>query len=79
MLREYDLDLSVALPVMSWRRFDVLVRGLSPHSATINQLAARRFIGGKGKRGRVNEVTDPKAAQRTFEALFRPPRQKRPD
>jgi hypothetical protein len=68
-LREYNLDLSEALPRMSWRRFLVLLRGLSPQSATVAASSSRAQF---GKGGKVNEVTSTKAAQQVFDALFRP-------
>lgn len=57
---------------MSWRRFQVLVKGLSPTSATVAKLNSHHQIGG-GKRGeRVNSVVGPKAAQAAFDAAFKP-------
>jgi hypothetical protein len=57
---------------MSWRRFQVLVKGLSPTSATVSRLNADRYIGAsKGPRAHV--VATPKAAQTAFEAAFKPP------
>lgn len=53
---------------MTWRRFLVLVRGLSPHSATVSAASSRTQFG--GKREKVNEVVGPKAAQAAFSALF---------
>lgn len=34
---------------MSWRRFNVLVRCLSPQSATIHKLQSSEFLGQKGQ------------------------------
>lgn len=56
---------------MSWRRFSVLVRCLSPGSATIAKLSSGRYIGSGGKREQANVVTGKKAAEATFQALFR--------
>ncbi len=57
---------------MSWRRFQILVKGLSPQSATVTGLNSHHYIGG-GKRGeRVNTVAGPQAAQSAFEAAFKP-------
>lgn len=63
---------------LSWRRFLVLVRGLSPNSATVAKLSARRYMGG-GHKEQVVEVTTPEAASRVFAALFGPPKSTRPD
>jgi hypothetical protein len=53
---------------MTWRRFVVLAKGLSPHSATIAALSSRHEFGSKGER--VNVVTSPKAAEQAFVASF---------
>ena len=55
---------------MSWRRFSVLVRCLSPGSATVARVTADNFIGSTGER--VNTVEGPKAAEAAFGALFKP-------
>lgn len=47
----------------------VLLRCLSPQSATINKLNAGEYIG--GKRSDVVEVTSPKAAEQAFQAAFK--------
>lgn len=57
---------------MSWRRFSLLVRCLSPNSATINHITAGSYIGSGPNAGqRVNTVEGPVAAQAAFEALFK--------
>ena len=53
---------------MTWRQFLVLIRGLSPHSATHAAVTSRTEFGPRGER--VNTVTTPKAAQQAFEAAF---------
>lgn len=53
---------------MSWRRFSVLLRGLSPNSATVVKLSAGREFG--KKRDAVHEVSGTKAAQAAFESIF---------
>lgn len=53
---------------MTWRRFIVLVKGLSPHSATVTAMQSRQEFGTKGER--VNTITDPKQADRAFVAAF---------
>lgn len=62
---------------MSWRRFCVLLRCLSPQSATVTKLQAdrRAFEGRNPNRRRepTVEVKDPKTAQRAFELAFKPP------
>lgn len=62
------------LGIMSWRRFHVLVKGLSPQSATVTRISSSQYIGGSRNREPVNEVVGPKAAQQAFDALFRPAR-----
>lgn len=57
---------------MSWRRFLVLLKCLSPSSATIAHLTAERFLGQRDTH-KINVVAGAKAAQRAFEALFKPP------
>lgn len=74
MLREYGIDLIVSIDSMSWRRFLVLLRGLSPNSATVTH----RIISRVGRRPGVNTPRGPEAVQRAFEALFKPPEQRRP-
>ena len=53
---------------MTWRRFQVLVRCLSPNSATVARLHAQTYIG--GKRAPV-VVEGAKAAEAAFQALFK--------
>lgn len=53
---------------MSWRRFSVLLRGLSPNSATVAKLSAGHEFG--KKREPVHEVTGARAAQSAFESIF---------
>lgn len=57
------------LPRMTWRRFSVLVRCLSPGSATVARITSGQYIG--GGRDRVNTVVGPKAAQAAFESIFK--------
>lgn len=71
MQREYRLDLERELPTMTWRRFLVLVRGLSPQSALVTAMDAKvRF----GKRPDAVQTVSGAAAQRAFEAAFAPAR-----
>lgn len=65
-LREYGINLVRALEDMTWRRFMVLVRGLSVQSATITALR----IGHVAPSKRVTVMQTPAAAQRAFAALF---------
>lgn len=58
-----------ALDDMSWRRFMVLLRGLSPNSATVVKLSSMRSFGKK----KVNVVEGPVAANAAFDALFAEP------
>ena len=57
---------------MSWRRFQVLVKGLSPQSATVAKLNSHHQIGGGKHGGAVSTVVGAKAAQAAFEAAFKP-------
>jgi hypothetical protein len=52
--REYGIDLRVELDAMTWRRFTVLVRSLSPVSATAVYLSSRAFY----ERPDVREISD---------------------
>lgn len=62
------------LPRMSWRRFQVLVRCLSPNSATMNRLSSGTYIG----KEKVNTVAGPKAAEAAFKAKFATPPPSKP-
>lgn len=53
---------------MTWRRLIVLIKGLSPHSATHAAMTSRMEFGSRGER--VNVVTSPEAAQQAFMAAF---------
>lgn len=53
---------------MSWRRFQVLVRCLSPHSATVTRLTVRHEIG--SRKGAAVRVTTPEAAQAAFAGIY---------
>src|SRR6185369_13689256 len=66
-LREYEIDLGRELEAMTWRRFLILLRGLSPQSATVTAGLSRTEFGTKEK---VTAVEGPKATQQTFLALF---------
>lgn len=77
MQREYALDLRVDLPSMTWRRFRVLIRGLSPNSATATKLSSGRYMGARGEK--VELMQTPEAAEQRFAQLFGPPKQTQPD
>jgi hypothetical protein len=62
------MDLLAVLPVVSWRRFQVLLRGLSPNSATVARLHMDIEMGRRGEK--VHTVAGPKAAQSAFVSLF---------
>lgn len=71
-LREYRVDLVNELTTMSWRRFSVLIRCLSPGSATIAKLSSGKYIGSSHRGPRAdNVVTGKKAAEAAFNAIFR--------
>jgi hypothetical protein len=55
---------------MSWRRFLILLRGLSPNSATVAKLQSTSYLG--SKKEHVNEVVGAKAAQAAFDAIIPP-------
>jgi hypothetical protein len=62
------------LETISWRRFAVLFRCLSPNSATVTRVSSSQYMSdGTGRRQKVSTVTGPKAAQRAFDMLFKPP------
>lgn len=54
---------------MSWRRFLILLRGLSPQSATVAASVSRTQFG--KPREKVNTVVGAKAAQTAFDSLFK--------
>lgn len=56
---------------MTWRRFHVLIKCLSPQSATVSRIQSTRFIGGK-PREKVQAPVGTKEAQRAFESIFGP-------
>lgn len=53
---------------MTWRRFLVLLRGLSPQSASVNAAQSRVEFGEKAER--VRTVESPDDAQSAFVTLF---------
>jgi len=53
---------------MSWRRFAVLLRGLSPNAATVTKLASTREFGKHHEP--VNVMGTPEEAQSAFMTLF---------
>lgn len=64
---------------MSWRRFALLTRCLSPNSATIHHITAGQYIGSGPNAGeRVSFADTPEAAQAAFSALGRGYRQATP-
>lgn len=73
MQREYGLDLARDLERLTWRRFLVLVRGLSPNSATVARLTASRTVGAK-RPERLSR--SPEESERVFDSFFGPPRAK---
>lgn len=75
MQREYRIDLRADLAAMTWRRFLVLVRGLSLGSATVSAMRAQHQPG--RAKGAAVAVVGPKAAQRAFEAAFAPARRRK--
>jgi hypothetical protein len=61
---------------MSWRRFSVLVRCLSPNSATVAKLSSGQYIG--QRRQQAKAVAGKDAAERAFQSLFGPERAPQP-
>lgn len=68
-LREYGIDLSERLDSMTWRQFNVLMRGLSRNSATVTSILGRTQFGGKKKEKTVL-VEGGKNVDRFFESQF---------
>lgn len=54
---------------MSWRRFVVLLRCLSPNSATVSRLQSTEFIG-QAREGTVS-VEGPEATDRALDLLYK--------
>lgn len=67
-LREYRIDLSKEIGDITWRKFLILIRGLSPGSATASRVNSRQEFGRRGEK--VNVITTPKAADQAFVASF---------
>lgn len=59
--REYGLDLSAEFPGLMWRRFRVLVRGLSGDSVTVARTSSKQS----------DMITDPAAAELAFRRYLR--------
>ena len=70
MQREYGLNLMDVLPSLSWRRLNVLVRGLSSNSATVVAFRARWYTPSGKPREQVNELRTPKQSEAAFAAIF---------
>lgn len=64
-LREYRLDLVDQLDSLSWRRFTVLLSGLSPQSAFLNAMVRKK------KEPRAILLTDPRAIAASIRAKAR--------
>jgi len=62
---------------MTWRRFQVLLRCLSPQSATLTRMQSKQYIGSGRKGEAVKTIEDPKAAEAAFMAAFATPKGKR--
>lgn len=54
---------------MSWRRFLVLLRCLSPNSATVTRIQGDRYLGRKGEKE--NTVVGAKATEQAFQSMFK--------
>lgn len=67
----------LVLPVMTWRRFQVLLRCLSPQSATLTRMQSKQYIGG-GKGEKTVSLDNPKAAEAAFMAAFATPKGAKP-
>lgn len=68
MMREYQIDLVASLSRLTWRKFLVLIRGLSTQSATVTQISQARYR--RRKKDDVVEIMTPEAADKAFVALF---------
>ena len=60
----------LALDTMTWRRFRVLLKCLSPQSATLTRMSSEKYIGG-APHERAHVVSGPKAAEAAFQAAFK--------
>lgn len=74
-LREYDIHLDRELSKITWRKFMVLLRCLSPNAATLALLTPKEYIGG-GKAEKTVTVAGKANADRAFDKLFAPPKQR---
>jgi hypothetical protein len=74
-LREYGVHLDREMPDITWRKFMVLVRCLSPNAATINLLRPAEYIGGKKDRA---VTVEGKGAEQAFMKSFAPPKEREP-
>jgi len=57
------MDLTQALPAMSWRRFFVLLSGLPPHSAYVQSMAHKQ-------REAEQVISDPDEAERYVASMM---------
>lgn len=55
---------------MSWRRFQVLIRCLSPQSATVTKLQGERYIGQKAGQQQVVTVEGAANVERSLAILY---------
>lgn len=62
--------------MISWRRFNVLVRCLSPNSSTVTRLNSGQYIGGKEK---ASVVVGAKAVDHWLEMNFQKPKDRKQD
>lgn len=60
---DYGMDLMEELPVLTWRKFCVLLGGLSRNSALVSTLMARR-------REKKRIITNPEKAERAVDKVW---------
>lgn len=70
-MREYGIDLRKEIPSMSWRRFNALLRNLSPHSLLVQMEHAGEKHTETTHRGKKVEVyTNPEQGERAVFSLW---------
>lgn len=70
-MREYGIDLQKEISGMSWRRFNVLLRNLSPHSLLVQiENAGERHTETNHKGKKVEVYTDPEAGEKAAFSLW---------
>lgn len=74
-LREYNVHLDRELDGITWRKFMVLLRCLSPNAATVSLLRPKEYIG--SKKDTTVTVVGKKNAEKAFQKLFSTPKRRK--